>query len=383
VTRRVVPPVALDAALALGLLAVTIAETVGAPGDGVSDAWNLLAAAALTLPLLWRRRAPLAVTGVVLASAVLVNVALPAFVNVGAPFGAMLLGAYSIGAHAEGRANTAGGLAGALLTAPVSAVLPAPTVSDFVFPMLFFAAAWAAGRTVRHRTQLAGELHEAAVRAREEREAEEARAVAEERRRIARELHDVVAHSLSVMVVQAGGARRILGQDPGRAEEAAARIEATGRAALGEMRRLLGVLHRDEEPALAPQPTLAALDGLVERARAAGLGVALVQTGTPRPLPAGVDLTAYRVVQEGLTNALKHAGPVATEVRLRWEDDGLALAVLSAPGRAGAGGGTGHGLIGMRERVALCGGDLAAGPRPGGGFAVEARLPAPAAVVPA
>ena len=236
---------------------------------------------------------------------------------------------------------------------------------------------WLAGRVVRSRAELTAELHEAAQVAHEQREADAARAVAEERRRIAREMHDVLAHSVSTMVIQAGGARRILARDPQRAIEAAALIERTGREALSEMRHLLGVLHAgDEAAALAPQPTLHELGALIERSRAAGLPVELHVTGELGELPAGVDLAAYRVVQEALTNALKHGGGHA-EVRVDRGGDELLLTVSdhgdgTPRPRAESGG---HGLVGMRERVRVIGGDLRAGPRPGGGFEVEARLP--------
>jgi signal transduction histidine kinase len=225
--------------------------------------------------------------------------------------------------------------------------------------------------------RLTAELHEAAVRADEQREAEAARAVADERRRIAREMHDVVAHSVSVMVVQAGGARRILERDPRRAVEAATHIEDVGRAALTEMRRLLGMMHHgDEDAGRAPQPTLRELDGLIERSRAAGLDVTLVVEGDPRPLPPGKDLAAYRVVQEALTNAIKHAGRATTSVTVRWEPSSLELAIVDTGGMAMNGSnGSGHGLVGMEERMRLYDGSLRAGPMRGGGFEVVAKMP--------
>jgi signal transduction histidine kinase len=175
------------------------------------------------------------------------------------------------------------------------------------------------------------------------------------------------------MVVQAGGARRIIDQDPARAAEAAAQIEEVGRAALAEMRRLLGVLHIDE--ARAPQPTLRELDALVERSRAAGLPVELNVAGKPRSLPAGKDLAAYRVVQEALTNAIKHAGAAPTEVNVRWEPAHLELEIVDRGGDGAVAVRGGHGLVGMEERVRLYDGELRTGPRNGGGFEVVARLP--------
>jgi signal transduction histidine kinase len=216
-----------------------------------------------------------------------------------------------------------------------------------------------------------------------EREAQAASAVADERRRIARELHDVVAHSLSVMVVQSGAARRVLDEDPDEAVTALAEVERSGRQALSELRRLLGLMRDSDADAAVrePQPTLAGLDDLIQRARAAGLPTELRQEGTPFPLPMGCDLAAYRVVQESLTNALKHAGDGArAKVLLRWTDEHLELDISdTGKGLAATpsddGGPLGQGLVGMRERVALCGGDLQAGPRASGGFRVHATIP--------
>jgi signal transduction histidine kinase len=220
--------------------------------------------------------------------------------------------------------------------------------------------------------RLAAELHESAALAAEQRERDARHAVAEERRRIAREMHDVVAHSISLMVVQAGGARRILARDRERAVQAAQRIRQAGADALAELDTLLGVL--DESFA---GPTLDGLPALVEQAEHAGLPVELAIEGTPRPLPAGAELAAYRVVQEALTNAIKHAGGATTRVRVSWSDAALELHV----GDRGDGGpaprlaGAGHGLFGMRERVRPYGGEVRAGPRVGGGFEVLARIP--------
>jgi signal transduction histidine kinase len=203
-------------------------------------------------------------------------------------------------------------------------------------------------------------------------------AVAIERARIARELHDVVAHSMSVMVVQAGAARAVLGADPAQAEAALGRIEETGRTGLADMRRLLGILKADgDDTGLEPQPGLRALDGLLERVRSAGLPVEAMVYGEPRTLPPGVDLTAYRLVQEALTNTLKHAGTASARVVIRYADRSIELEVADdgrgpPPESAPSGG---HGLVGMRERVALFGGTLETGGRPGGGFRVTARIP--------
>ena len=202
------------------------------------------------------------------------------------------------------------------------------------------------------------------------------RAVAEERQRIARELHDVVAHSVSVMTVQAGAVRRLLRDDQIRERQALETVEATGREALTEMRRLVGLLRKQGAmPEFAPQPSMRTVDVLVGTVREAGLPVELDVDGTPRELPPGVDLSAYRVIQEALTNALKYAGPARAWVTVRWLEHELVLEIAN-DGRSEAGGdGGGHGLAGLRERVALVGGTVESGPRESGGFVVVARLP--------
>ena len=202
------------------------------------------------------------------------------------------------------------------------------------------------------------------------------RAVAQERRRIARELHDVVAHSVSVMTVQAGAVRRLLRPDQERERQALEVVEATGREALTEMRRLVGLLREQGSmPEFSPQPSMRAVDVHVGTVREAGLPVELEIDGAPRELPPGVDLSAYRVIQEALTNALRYAGPAQAWVTVRWSDDTLELEIAN-DGRSEPGvGGGGHGLAGLRERVALVGGTVDSGPRPGGGFVVRAQLP--------
>jgi signal transduction histidine kinase len=210
----------------------------------------------------------------------------------------------------------------------------------------------------------------------EQRELQAQAAVAVERGRIARELHDVVAHNVSMMVVQAGAAARVLHGEQPDVRNALEVIAATGRETVDEMRTLLGVLRSDDGPAsLKPQPGLADLEQLVSGVQEAGLPVTLRVEGTPRPLPPALDLSAFRIVQEALTNALKHAGPARADVTVRYED-GLVSLEISDTGRGPGGGrGTGHGLAGMRERAAMFGGELQALPRPEGGFAVRARLP--------
>jgi signal transduction histidine kinase len=235
------------------------------------------------------------------------------------------------------------------------------------------------GRTVHARRTSTNALEERARAAEQNQRALAEQAVGDERRRIARELHDMVAHHVSVMGVLATGARRVLKRDPDSADEALATIEDTSRATLREMRRLLDVLRTDAEPAaeLSPQPGLAGIEALVEQVREAGLPVALRVDGTPGPLDHGVALAIYRIVQEALTNALKHAGNATAHVRLSFGVYWLIVEVFDT-GRGpvpGSDQAVGHGLVGMRERVALYGGTLRTGPRPGGGFRVYAKIP--------
>ncbi|RSS83530.1 sensor histidine kinase [Streptomyces sp. WAC06614] len=281
------------------------------------------------------------------------------------------------------------GLAAAPLYALRFGVDKGDPSSDFFFSVIMmvpFALAWVLGDSLRTRRAYYAQLVERNQRLEKEREAQAKVAVAAERARIARELHDVVAHNVSVMVVQADGAAYVMDVAPEQAKEALQTISGTGRQALAEMRRLLGVLRTgepEESEDYVPQPDVEQIEVLVEQVRAAGLDVDFAVEGAPRPLPSGVELTAYRIVQEALTNTRKHGGPEArASVRLVYFDDGLGL-LVEDDGRGAAhelyedGGadGAGHGLIGMRERVGMVGGTLEAGPRPGGGFRISALLP--------
>ncbi|MFF5146580.1 sensor histidine kinase [Streptomyces sp. NPDC013157] len=259
-------------------------------------------------------------------------------------------------------------------------------VAIVLFQTVPFVLAWVLGDSMRTRRAYFAQLEERAARLEKEREAQAKVAVAAERARIARELHDVVAHNVSVMVVQADGAAYVLDAAPDQAKKALETISSTGRQALAEMRRLLGVLRTGEHKEVGeyvPQPDVEQIDDLIEQCRTSGLPVDFKVEGTPRPLPSGVELTAYRIVQEALTNTRKHGGPNAgASVRLVYFDDGLGLLVeddgKGAPHEMyeeGGVDGQGHGLIGMRERVGMVGGTLDAGPRPGGGFRISALLP--------
>lgn len=239
--------------------------------------------------------------------------------------------------------------------------------------------AWVLGDSMRYRRGYYAALEDRAARLEAERDAQAKVAAAAERARIARELHDVIAHHVSVMVVQADGASYALAADPKTAQTALAAISSTGRQALTEMRRLLGVLRTaGDQAALAPVPGLGELRELLDQARAAGLAVTYTLTGAPRELPEGAELAAYRVVQESLTNTRKHGGLAASAaVTLRYEPDGLTVEVTDDGMATPAGDGGGHGLAGMRERIEMYGGTVQAGPLPRGGFRVLARLPCP------
>ncbi|WFB08138.1 sensor histidine kinase [Streptomyces sp. LX-29] len=260
------------------------------------------------------------------------------------------------------------------------------TTVVLVFITIPFVLAWVLGDSIRTRRAYYAQLEERATRLEREREERSKMAVQAERARIARELHDVVAHNVSVMVVQADGAAYVLDNAPDQAKQALETISGTGRQALAEMRRLLGVLRTgepDDSNDYVPQPDVQQIDDLIEQVRGAGLPVDFKVEGSPRPLPSGVELTAYRIVQEALTNTRKHGGPdVGASVRITYFDDGLGL-LVEDDGRGarremyeeGGADGQGHGLIGMRERVGMVGGTLDAGPRPGGGFRISVLLP--------
>ena len=345
--------------------------------DELRSVSAVLGVLAVSATLLLRRTRPFAAPVLWFGAVAFLTVTGSSPDQITTPFLTMWILPYSIGNRLPLRLALPGlGLMWAGLALSVSQIDDA-VWGDLFFPGMFASTFWFAGRVVRSRSRLTAELHEVTVQAGEAREGEAARAVAEERRRIAREMHDVVAHSVSMMVVQAGGARRILDRDPARAVEAAELIERTGRAALVEMRTLLGVLHAGEQAEYAPQPTLQELEALIERTRGAGVPVTLTVVGEKRELPAGLDLAAYRVVQEALTNVVKHGGGAPTEVHVHYRAD--AVEVHVADQGDGAHNvrlaGSGQGLAGMRERVRMYGGELQAGRRHGGGFEVHVRLP--------
>jgi signal transduction histidine kinase len=356
----------LAAALtALALLGVALGE-----GSDSRRVASVALAVALGVAAARRSRDPLPLLGLMLAiSFAAIAVPMPELEGLAnAVFVFLLLAVYSAAAHTSGRRTLlAGGMTvGLFVTGHVAS--GGITADNVIFFSLLYGAPWIAGRAVRQRRLNDRELEQEKTRA--------AAAIVEERARIARELHDVVAHSISVMVLQARGGRRVLESEPADAREAFAVIEGTGQQALDEMRRLVGMLRSgDETFPLAPQPSLKALDTLVEQVRAAGLPVQVAVEGEPRDLPPGVDLSAFRIVQEALTNALTHAGPARARVVLRYRTDELELEISDDGPGTGDGSGSGYGLVGMRERVSVYGGELQAGWRPGGGYALRVRLP--------
>jgi signal transduction histidine kinase len=381
-------PVALDVLLAIVLAALgVVTELVPNPQTEVyrdGNAASVLLALVATLPLVWRRVHPVAVMAI--ASAAMLVHGYVLFPGAG-PFLGVVAALYAVAAYGSSRAARVS-LAGVLAVQPLAVLHPEDpnfnSWGDIAVGAVIFTATWVYGDSRRVRRLHLEMAEERAARAERERDEQARLAVREERTRIAREMHDIVAHSVSVMVVQAGAARRMVVHDAAAASVAAGEVEATGRAALRDMRRVLGVLREDDgqagddapTPALEPQPGLGDVTTLVTKCRDAGLDVRVRTDGEVRPLPTGIELAAYRIIQEALTNTMKHAGPARAEIRVAYRDD--ALTVVVADDGRGPGfepGGGGHGLPGMRERVAVYGGDLDAGAHPGGGFRVRARLP--------
>jgi signal transduction histidine kinase len=357
-------------ALGVAMLAEAIVDLAGhSAGKWII---TLAAVAAMSVALAWRRRAPyLATPAFALVMLAASAAGSPVLTDALSPFVAAILAVFSLGYHGAGRPLVISATV-TVVALEVAATLASGNVAGnlFFITAIVLAPPFGAGRALRHRTALLGELSARAKRLEREREERARRAALEERNRIASELHDVVAHGVSSMVVQAGAARRLAPVDGDHAREAIVAIEQTGRDALAEMRRLLGVLRRgDEDIALAPQPSLSRVRALVARARDAGMNVTLSIEGEPVPIPPGLDVAAYRVLEE----ALDAASGNRAEVIVRWRRRNLELEVLAAGGRDPSD--DRSGLLGLRERVALFGGELSAGRRRGGGYAVRARMP--------
>ena len=373
---RRLDPARADALLAAALFALAQAEvwlTPAAEGRRVETA---VAAAVMTIALAWRRSRPLAAT-LALMAAVLGLALVAELPNVVFLLPVGLLAMYSLGAYAIPERAVVG-LAATLVALPLSAVRTEDaTVTDLTAPVVLFVAAWAGGRTMRARRLRDVELEDRTARIVSEQDARERQAAADERRRIARELHDIVAHRVTTIVIQAESGAATA-DDPDRARQAFGTIAGSGRQALDELRRLLGLLREDDETAAtAPQPGLARLDELVADARGAGLTVDTRVDGDMGGLPAGVDLTAYRIVQEALTNALRHARTSAT-VHVSREARSVVVEVRNPLGSGaaanGSGDGAGRGLAGMRERVRVYDGELTAR-AVGDEWVVHAALP--------
>jgi signal transduction histidine kinase len=364
-----------DVALALVLGVVCLQSAFG--DDGLKQpGWAVVGLIELSvLPLAVRRSWPLAVLAVTLAAAIVGDLWFSGFLLPGP-----LIALYTVAAHCERRVAFAAAVATAV--ALLVPALAGHGVSSPGFAVAMYAAfvvAWTLGDNLRTRRAYLAEVEARSERLERDREERARRAVAAERARIARELHDVISHNVSVMVVQAAAGADVFARHPERARQALGSIESIGREALVELRRLLGVVSPDDAAdgaGFSPQPGLARLPELLEQVGAGGLRVDLTVEGRPRDLPAGVDLSAFRIVQEALTNTLKHARASRADVSVRYTDSDLEVEVLDdgVAGGVGAGGG-GRGLVGMRERAALLGGELSAGPRPAGGFGVRARMP--------
>ncbi|GHF29533.1 two-component sensor histidine kinase [Streptomyces morookaense] len=382
-------PTGVDSFWALLLLMLSALSIADGSSKGPTAA-KIVAAFALCTVIALRRRAPEKM--LLLAAAVGVGQVVTGASADVADF-AMLVIVYTVASGGTRWASRFALIAGLLAPSIATLRWPEPhqsvpaQVIGTVFVTVPFLLAWVLGDSMRTRRAYWAQLEERAERLEKEREQQSRMAVTAERARIARELHDVVAHNVSVMVVQADGAAYVLDSSPEQAKQALETISGTGRQALTEMRRLLGVLRTEEGSGeggeYVPQPDVEQIGDLVEQVRGAGLPVEFKVEGAPRPLPSGVELTAYRIVQEALTNTRKHGGPdVGASVQLTYFDDGLGL-LVEDDGRgaqhelyeSGGADGMGHGLIGMRERVGMVGGTLDAGPRPGGGFRISVLLP--------
>jgi signal transduction histidine kinase len=377
--RRPRVQLASDAMLAL-LLAVTSVVPVltGDPSWGTPTSLGLVLALVSTVPIAWRSRYPLGTAAVVIAADGACTIAASPHEAGFQPFLALTLAAYSVGSRSDGARSVwvPPVLAVAALPLFVLAVVAAGQSPGNAYPSyVWVVAAWAVGRTVRSWRHKSVALEAANAELARQRERAEQAAVAVERGRIARELHDVIAHNVAMMVLQAGAAERVLEGEQPQVRNALDVIATTGRQTVDEMRAVLGVLRADgARSALRPQPGLVDLDQLAATMRDAGLPVAVTIAGRVQPLPQVVDLSAFRIVQEALTNTLKHAGPTHATVTVTYGDDGVEIEVRDFGPGGGTGHGTGNGLIGMRERVAMLGGELVAA-RTDDGFRVQARLP--------
>ena len=385
IARRAWPLISrfgFDAFVLLGMLEASLELAFGREHNKDAPTGSLWVLVPLTLvlflPLFARRRFPFGAPAALFIYAAAISFFEGRLVTFPfAIFLAVLTCSFLFGMLPERRQAVSGLGIGIGAAAIVTHNHPTQGAGDFLFIGVLFTIVWLAGNALGAKLSQYKRAEERAERLEREREERARAAVAEERARIARELHDVVGHSVSVMTVQASGVRRLLRPEQEREREALLVVEQTGREALAEMRRLVDVLRRPEEaPALAPQPSLKHLDKLVEQVReSSGLDVDLKVEGEAADLPASVDLAGYRLVQEALTNTLKHAEAQRAEVLVRYTNGEVEVVVADDGNGTGGGDGGGHGLVGLRERIAVAGGELDAGPRTGGGFQVRARIP--------
>lgn len=331
---------------------------------------------AMIVPLGWRRRAPLVVLAAVLTAVVLHALVVGPLLSFGT-FLAAMLALYSVAAYRTGWQPPLGATLTAGAVTLVTQLDPNPPEPfEWIFPLVYFGGAFGAGRIARARSQRAAELADQVAQTERARDQQVRLATAEERARIARELHDIVAHSIGLMVVQAEAAEEMLARDPARANQPLQRVQTVGRQALGELRQLLGVLRADVDgPVLEPQPGLDHLPALIEQLEDSGMHVEVQIEGESRPLPPGLELSAFRIIQEALTNSRKHGEVTRAEVRVGYHPTSLELSITDAGSSKGPAPAGGHGLVGMRERVALYDGWVEAGPRAEGGYAVTAAFP--------
>ena len=368
--------VGLVTALALSTLGYQMLEGPEIAASAIRfDAANLVAVALLIAgisSLIWQR--PTALPVLVVGSAVFIGYGLVGATSPLLAF-APLMALYAVAANS--RPAISGGAAGALAIGAVAVFFadPGPMDDDVLDYLLSVATAWLLGYGVRLNRARTALLDDQAAQLTREQSVNTQAAIRQEQARIARELHDIVAHRVVVIVAQAGAAKRLTDAGADRSRQALTSIENLGREALVEMRRLLGVLSTNDDGSKAPQPGLAELSALVAQMEQAGLPVRLEISGDPRPLPAGVELNAYRIVQEALTNTLKHAGPTQADVALGYQPEFLELRIHDCGRGSSLPLTPGHGLVSMRQRVALLGGELTVGPRLGAGFAVAAKLP--------
>ncbi|WP_223167565.1 sensor histidine kinase [Nonomuraea sp. SYSU D8015] len=332
--------------------------------------WGYVVAIGASVPLVWRRRAPVTVLVISLGTSALYDLAEP-LANQPIWYG-VLVAFYTVAAY-----SSPGYRMAMLIVALVGALLTVGSWETALRGVVQIVAAYAIGRAAATSRAHAAALEERAARLERERRMEAERAAERERARIARDMHDILAHAVSLMVVQAEAGPVVVRSDPARAEAAFDAIAAAGRDAMVQLRRLLGVLKEDEHAPRVPQPTIAELPALAGQVGGTGLDVAFAESGEPRPLAPDSAVAAYRITQEALTNIVKHSGADRADIRLTWEDDNLMIDITdNGPGAGRELPSGGNGLIGIRERAAACGGTATAGPRPdGAGFVVSVRLP--------